>query len=265
MGSAGKILVVEDDDLFATMMAERLGKYGHEITSVGDLASAVQALGRQSFDVVVADLHLPGNDDGLPDALLAETGNTPVILITGSPTVDSAVRSVESNVFAYRVKPFEMSAFAATVDQAIAHGRLQTRLEDSQRRYQALDQQLEALRQVATARAHKDINQSLADYLRLLLGSSGSALAEAIEVLAVLEKDRLAEPVRHLSRHPEAELFRAALEEAVEVLEKTRNSFKSKELADLRRRLERALRLAGEEHGSEDGLSPPLHRGTKSP
>lgn len=237
MGSAGKILVVEDDDLFATMMAERLGKYGHEITSVGDLASAVQALGRQSFDVVVADLHLPGNDDGLPDALLAETGNTPVILITGSPTVD----------------------------QAIAHGRLQTRLEDSQRRYQALDQQLEALRQVATARAHKDINQSLADYLRLLLGSSGSALAEAIEVLAVLEKDRLAEPVRHLSRHPEAELFRAALEEAVEVLEKTRNSFKSKELADLRRRLERALRLAGEEHGSEDGLSPPLHRGTKSP
>lgn len=246
-GSAGTVLVVEDDDLYVAMLAEHLGRAGHQVVTVNHLAAAEVLLGTRAFDAVIADLHLPGTDGGLPHSLIALAGMAPLIIITGSPSIDSALHSIENRVFAYRVKPFEIQAFLDTVDQAIAHGRLQTRMAGTRRRYQALDEQLNLLRQllVTGQQAERGINQSLADYLRLLLASSGDSLAEAIDVLGTLEVDPLAQPVRHLSRHPEAEMFRSAVMETVATLEKTKNSFKSKELADLRRRLEAALLLAG--------------------
>jgi hypothetical protein len=75
-----------------------------------------------------------------------------------------------------------------------------------------------------------------------LLLSIGDTAMEAADLICTLsgEEDQ---PVRQLSSHPEAESLRQAVEETVEVLERTKNSFKSKELGSLRRRLNKLLEL----------------------
>lgn len=248
MDTPARVLVMEDDEFFASMLAEQLAADGYAVHRVGDVAAGCAALaGGNAFDVVIADLHLPDTDGGVSDALLNAAGETPVILITGTPTIDSALQSMQRHVFAYRTKPFEMGAFRQTVAQAVAHGDLCRRVSEARRRYQSVDEQLAALRQLAARGDGPDVNQSLADYLRLLLGNSIESMAEALDLVQSLEGGQFTRPVRQLSRHPEAEMFRKAVEHTVELLDKTRHAFKSKELGELRRQLKLALKVASDD------------------
>lgn len=246
MTGQAKILVIEDDELYAQVLSERITAAGHDVVVAGDAAGAGDQLGRTTFDAIVADLHLPDTDGRLSDALLDAAAGTPIVLMTGSPTIESALQAMQRHAFSYHVKPFDLSVFVENVEQAVLHGRLQARVNESRRRYQSVEEQLDALRQVSGQIDGRDIDQSIRDYLRLLLGSGIESMAEALDVLRVMEQDRLSHPVRRLSRHPEAEMFRAAVEQTVAVLEKTKNSFKSKELADLRRQLELALKMSAD-------------------
>lgn len=241
----GDVLVVEDDVLYAAMLADQLRLAGLAVTLAGDLPEALSALAARRFDVVVADLHLPGSEETLSPALLAAIGETPLLLMTGTPTIDSALRSLQQRVFAYFVKPFDVAPFLEAVSQAVTQGGLRQRLGEARRRYRFLDDRLDALQHLAGSAAASDINQSMADYLRLLLGSSAEAILEAVDILDTLEQGSLATPVRRLSRDPESAVMRAELAQAVDVLERTRHSFKSRELADLRRRLEQVLASSG--------------------
>lgn len=243
MDGHARILVIEDDELYATVLAERFASGGHAVVVAGDAAGAGEQLRAQPFDVIVADLHLPDSNGCLSDVLLEAAAGTPIVLMTGTPTLESALQAMQRQAFSYHVKPFDLDAFTEDVERAALHGRLQSRVNESRRRYQAVDEQLDALRQVAGRTDGRNIDQSIRDYLRLLLGSGIESMAEALDVLRALEQGQLSYPVRRLSRHPEAEMFRAAIEQTVEVLEKTRNSFKSRELADLRRQLELALKV----------------------
>lgn len=247
MKSPAQILLIDDDAFFAGMLAEQLAADGHVTRVVGDVAAGCAALAGASFDVVIADLHLPDTDGCVSDALLVAAAETPVILVTGSPTIDSALQSLQRRVFAYCTKPFEMAAFRATVARAIAQADLCRRVAEARRRNRSVDEQLEALRQLAGGDG-QDVNQSMADYLRLLLGSSIESMAEALDLVQSLEGGQFGRPVRQLSRHPEAEMFRKAVEHTVELLDKTRHAFKSKELGELRRQLKLALKVAADDH-----------------
>lgn len=237
------ILVIEDDDVYATLLAERLSAAGCQVRVTGDAGSASEALRLQAFDAIVADLHLPDTDGLLSDTLLDAAAGTPMILMTGTPTLESALQAMQRHAFSYHVKPIEMALFLDSVERAVRHRHLQLRVQESLRRYQAIEEQLDALKSVSGRPDGRDVDQSFRDYLRLLLGSGIESIAEAIDLLGVAGQDHLSRPVRRLSRHPEAEMFRAAVEQTVSVLEKSKNSFKSRELADLRRQLEAALKL----------------------
>jgi DNA-binding response OmpR family regulator len=253
MQSRGRVLLVEDEDVLATTTAELLRRRGHECVIARTLDEARRQLedidGR--FDLVITDIHLPGGTDlEVLDMLPPGAATPPVIVITGYPSTENALRAVEHHVFAYRVKPFDMEEFLDTVDRAVAQGQFTTRVAGSRLRFAEIAAQLEVLRQRRPARTGQDLDQHLIDYVLLLLTNNAESLAEAIDVLRLADRDRLGSPVRQLSRHPDAELFRNAVTHTVQVLESTRRSFKSRELAELRQQLEAALAAAGQNPGA---------------
>jgi two-component system cell cycle sensor histidine kinase/response regulator CckA len=84
--AAGRILLVEDDDLIRRMLVGALGAAGYEVVQArsGDEALELWELGRGSFDVVVSDVVMPGISGlELTERLAREQVGMPIVLMSG--------------------------------------------------------------------------------------------------------------------------------------------------------------------------------------
>ena len=89
-----RILIMDDDDLIRTVVAERLKRRGFEVTTAKSLAEARAALEGTHPDAALLDIRLP---DGLGTDLLeelVEDGDVPCVMITAHATVESAVEAL---------------------------------------------------------------------------------------------------------------------------------------------------------------------------
>jgi sodium-dependent dicarboxylate transporter 2/3/5 len=103
----GRILLVDDDELFRRALAERLRADGFEVTDVADGAEAVRLVrGTPGLDTMVLDLSMPGLDG---EATLAEVKRfrpeLPVVVLTGNGSVESAMDMGSRGVYRYLEKP----------------------------------------------------------------------------------------------------------------------------------------------------------------
>lgn len=132
--SRRRVLLVEDDDLFAESVAEVFDRHALRAVIAANLAEAREALRRQSFDVVVLDQKLP---DGAGTDLLRELAADPpcpqVILISGLGDVSSAVEAIRLGALDYMVKPFDLDELALKVQRAFDLIAVQRRAEFEQK------------------------------------------------------------------------------------------------------------------------------------
>src|SRR5262245_8723121 len=122
--SRGRILIADDDSAFRLATQTLLRRQGFECESAPDAAVAAGMLATADFDLLLADIHMPGNAglelvEQLPQVVAA----LPVILLTGHPSVQSAARSVRLRVVAYLVKPCDVEELLTIADQAVANYR----------------------------------------------------------------------------------------------------------------------------------------------
>lgn len=245
---AGRVLLADDERTFAYTTSRVLERHGLGCDWVGSADEAMEALMARSYDVLVADIKMPGNDRlGLFEWMREHADPPAVILITGYPSVETAVRSIELGTFAYLIKPFDMGEFIETVKRAVKTTALRRKMKTRSGTIGRLQERLESLRQELNRNGANSLDQSAAEYLNLLLLGTGETVMEAVDVLQLMGGDSKNVPLRELSSHPEMEILRNAVDETVQVLEKTKRSFKSKELALLRKRLERLLELTEED------------------
>jgi DNA-binding response OmpR family regulator len=57
-----KILVVEDERVLCLLYQEELGRAGYDVTAVADADAALEELKKQSFDLIVTDIRMPGKN-----------------------------------------------------------------------------------------------------------------------------------------------------------------------------------------------------------
>ena len=117
-----RILVADDEPLFLRTTAELLRKAGFECACAADGKAALQALAREHFDLVLSDLNMPGN---LKLELLREGRRQwpeiPLIIITGAPSLPTAIESVRLGITDYLLKPVKYDDLLASVRRALAH------------------------------------------------------------------------------------------------------------------------------------------------
>ncbi len=112
------ILLIEDEWLIRTMVAEELVEGGFAVREAedSDQASALIAEDPAVFSLLVTDIHMPGRLDGIGVArLLRERRpDLPVIYTTGRPDVLNALQPLGANEVLLQ-KPFELSSLLAAV------------------------------------------------------------------------------------------------------------------------------------------------------
>ena len=119
------LLVVEDDDQFREMASEWMKRKGHRVQSAANAQEALKHVGQQRFDVVLADMNMPGISGlELLQRLKADGIESEVIILTGQATIQTAVEAMKLGACDYLTKPFPLSELEHRCGQAAERGRL---------------------------------------------------------------------------------------------------------------------------------------------
>ncbi len=130
MAKDAVIMVVDDEREHADGIAESLEKLCAKAITVYSGEDALDILRTEPVDVVVTDLKLGGDVDGLD--LLGEAKRdgqeTEVILITAYATIDTCKEAIKKGAFDYLIKPIDIDQLRTVVEQAAARTRQAVKL-----------------------------------------------------------------------------------------------------------------------------------------
>ena len=135
------ILIVDDEASVRDSLYNWFLEDGFEVSCVEDASKALKILDHKHFDIILADIKMPGMD-GLellrrikqikPDAV--------VIVITAFATVDTAVQALKDGAFDYVTKPFDPDDLSHLIRNALRQLSLQEENENLRERVTALEQ-----------------------------------------------------------------------------------------------------------------------------
>jgi EAL domain-containing protein (putative c-di-GMP-specific phosphodiesterase class I) len=118
--SRGLILLVDDEQSIARAYARTLGAAGFSVETAGDGRAAAAAARDRNFDVIISDITMPEmNGLELLRAVREHDLDVPVVLMTGGPAVDSAVRAMEYGALRYLIKPIDPAELEEVVARAV--------------------------------------------------------------------------------------------------------------------------------------------------
>ncbi len=129
MVDSRRILIADDEESFLYSTADILRREGYDCSYASDAIAATEMLRKESYDLLIADIKMQGNSDlEFIKALPQIAGEMPVILVTGYPSLHSAIESIQLPVVAYLVKPFELNELLVRVKDVITgKGHFKTR------------------------------------------------------------------------------------------------------------------------------------------
>jgi len=236
-----RVLFADDEETFLYSTSELLRRAGYPCDSAIDVNSARSLLQQNRYDLVITDLKMPGNNELQFARQLAQMSDeVSIILVTGHPSLSSAIDSLELPVVAYLIKPFEFQELVAKVRTAADRSRVRRVIG------------LELQRVKEYRRDLMNVEFTLNDHprmasgpsLQLLIGRTLRSVTDGLTNLYELVQQQ-ASHASEGSGRPGADMpheLQQALHDAVATLERTKSAFKSKELGELRKRLEVLLK-----------------------
>lgn len=122
MDHQNSIIIVDDDPEIAGLVSEYLGQHGFLVTAVGDGTAMRETLAQGSFDLVILDLMLPGEDGLSLCRHLRATTTLPIIMLTAMGSETDRVVGLEMGADDYIAKPFSARELLARIKAVLRRG-----------------------------------------------------------------------------------------------------------------------------------------------
>jgi EAL domain-containing protein (putative c-di-GMP-specific phosphodiesterase class I) len=120
-----RILLVDDEPAVGRGLSRLLTMAGNVVTIASSGEQAFKLIAAASFDVIVSDIGMPGMDGiALLRAIRGRDLDVPVVFMTGSPAVETAIAAMECGAFRYLMKPVDVTALNEAVARAAHLHRL---------------------------------------------------------------------------------------------------------------------------------------------
>jgi DNA-binding NtrC family response regulator len=117
------ILYIEDDRVSSTALINAVARLGHEVEPASSVGEGLKALDRHDVDLIISDSLTPGAAGlTLLDALRRRGSRVPVIIVTGTSNVESAIVSMQRGATDYLVRPFCLATLRRAVASALQVG-----------------------------------------------------------------------------------------------------------------------------------------------
>lgn len=238
----GAILIADDEETFAASTAKLLERDGYRCDCAADGVEAAAKLRAGCYDVLIADVCMPGNH-GLE---LVKTAQqlprvTPVILVTGFPSLESAIPSVHLPVIAYLIKPVDLTQLQEQVRVSMEYSEVHRTITCVRRSLQACLEELGSIhggKRGPGGFPPSTVEAALPGVLRAL----AACVSELARLRLLMAPEQGGASLCALADCPQWQVHRQTLGDTIDVLQKTKSTFKSKELGELRARLERLIK-----------------------
>src|ERR687892_690178 len=121
------ILIVDDEPGVRSALGGVLRDEGYEVDAVDSGEACLERLGRQTYDVVVLDIWLPGMDGLATLSRMRERQiETQVVIVSGHGNIESAVRAIKMGAFDFVEKPLSLEKTVLVVRNALRQRDLET-------------------------------------------------------------------------------------------------------------------------------------------
>ncbi|MBD3884873.1 response regulator [Phormidium tenue FACHB-886] len=147
---SARVLVAEDEILIARKIEATLQQLGYVTAAIAiDAESAIQKIAETKPDLVLMDILMPGEMDGIEAAIQIRTRfQIPVVYLTAYGDADTLARAKRAEPFGYILKPFQAQELDATIQVAL-------------NRHAVEQQRLNALRNIIPAALLHEVNTPL--------------------------------------------------------------------------------------------------------
>ncbi len=170
--SRSRILIVDDEPLLREFLEQTLTRQGYEVTQATGAEEALREVGKTVPEIVLLDIRMKGRDGlSLLPEIRQQCPDTPVLMMTGHGSVESAVESMRLGAFDYLTKPFSADRVEMAVERAAGVGQL--RRENTHLRGK-LSQQVAVENLVGRSRAMDELRSTI----RLVSPSQSTVLIQ---------------------------------------------------------------------------------------
>jgi len=115
-----RLLLVDDDPSLLRLLTLRLEGEGYQVISADSAEAALPLLGKNSVDVVLRDLRMPGLDGmSLFDEIAKRYPGLPVVLMTAHGSIPEAVAATQRGVFGFLTKPLNTNELRDILQNAV--------------------------------------------------------------------------------------------------------------------------------------------------
>ncbi len=127
-----KILIVEDEMVIRDALAAKLRSEGFRVVTAADGAAGLRAFHENEFDLVILDIVLPGQLDGLGVCRrIRETSDVPVMMLSAQAiSEDDIVEGLQAGADEYLIKPVRTNEFIARVRALLRRATLNSNVPE---------------------------------------------------------------------------------------------------------------------------------------
>jgi len=139
MNAPSHILLVDDEPRFAESLQQILLANNYSSTIAQDGSKAIELIQNNFFDLVLLDIDLPDMSGiQIISHIRKYLADTPIIMMTGNASVDTAVEAMKKGAYDYLKKPIVHDLLTVTIHKAINHFRLKKEFKASEQRFKTL-------------------------------------------------------------------------------------------------------------------------------
>jgi two-component system response regulator PilR (NtrC family) len=128
-----RVLVVDDDEGIRQLLTDYLNKFGYEVVCAVNGQEAVQKYTKGHFDIVLSDLVMSPMDGlGLLGEIRKIDQDAIFIMVTGYPSINSAMEAMKRGANDYITKPFNIDEIRLKIERVLLERSLKGRLKNVQ-------------------------------------------------------------------------------------------------------------------------------------
>lgn len=202
-----KVLVVEDDALFRQSVTRLLIDRGYQVDATSDVGAALEVIEQHPPDVVLLDLQLPDRSGhALLRVLQRRSTSPPVVVLSGTGTMEDVIEVLRRDVVDYLVKPVPPDQLCRALDKAL------TEPEAAAEAPEEGDMNVVISRRIDEKAAESGLTPRERETLDLLmLGRNTREIGLAMGIAARTAKYHQANVLRKLDADSRFDLFRLLL------------------------------------------------------
>ncbi len=235
-----RILLADDEVIFLKVTSDLLRENGYICDCASDSETVMELLRSNDYDLLISDIRMPGNSDlELIRNISKIVNDMPVILVTAFPSIDNTIQALKFNVRDYLIKPIDFDELLMMVKKIITTNAVRNdvarEVRKSISRWRLELDKVEGI----LNNASKDVSpETLNYYMDITFKNIFDVLMNFRNITKMMVVGNDEQPTNLFNTQGD---LKGILEDTVNVLKKTKSSFKSKDIGELRKKLESVL------------------------